>query len=190
MHISGTQRNWVTYSSYTLPSGETLPLAELNPEFVDQIQRQALERLHKPSARAELSTDQLRDLKSKYDSNDMTYDEYQAFLDDLVNMGLLTENDKYKVGGTKEIGGCHLSPVDLLSKVSIREGRVSASSTFSLFPSYPSSDYSEKTDITEWVRYRSSYDTFYFDQAGGLHKGREDELFQTVSDILSKMHSL
>lgn len=191
MNVGGLQSHWFTYSNYTLSNGKQLPMATLKPEFIDEV-RDHYEKILKtpcePSARKELSEDQLKYLQDKYDGAHMTYDEYQAFLDDLVDMDVLTEADTYKVGGAIEIGGDSLTPVIPLASISIRDESTAATSpVIPLFPSYSLPSGSEKADITEWAKYRATFDKYYFGSAGRQYKSNEGELFQTVSDILSKI---
>lgn len=112
MTIGGFQSNWFNVTTHTLENGNLLPTATLKDEYKDDFAaytKNVLEQLEQrePSAGLDALTDeQLKELSEKYDTDDMTYDEYQSFLRDLVDMGALTETDRWLAGGAKKGGRC------------------------------------------------------------------------------------
>ena len=98
MIIGGFQGNWFNITAHTLENGSKLPIATLKDEYKDDfaaLTQNKLEQLkqREPSAGLDALTDkQLKELNEKYDTNDMTCDEYHSFLSDLVDMGALTES--------------------------------------------------------------------------------------------------
>ena len=60
--------------------------------------------------RTELSDQEIAELASKYDIHNMTQDQYNAFLDELVEKGTLTKADTMWLGrsGLQQIGRAHV----------------------------------------------------------------------------------
>lgn len=187
MTIGGFQSNWFNVTEHTLENGNKLPIATLKDEYKDDFAaftQNKLEQLEQrePSAGLDALTDeQLKELSEKYDTDDMTYDEYQSFLNDLVDMGALTETDRWLAGGTDENG---LTPVIPAMAASVRDASQDTPSMSQLTYSFPFD--ADSVDITEWVKYRASHDMAYY-ISGERYDINEDKANQTAADILSAM---
>lgn len=190
MNVAGIQRDWFTFSKHTLPDGNELPLATIKPEYEDALQSYCQEALRqqgtkKPYQKPELSDAQLKQLNEKYPDSDMSAEEYQLFLRDLVAMGVMTEQDMFQVGGTLPGGLCPVIPVTM---VSICEAAPAGSEQRASLPFYDGFSKNDKEiDITQWAKYRAAYDTFYLDHTGASYESNENQLFQSIEDVLSQM---
>lgn len=178
MNITGIKSEWFNYSSSKLPNGNELAMATLKDEYKDEMKSYIASQINTnySTDRLELNDEQLKTLKDKYNLENMSEDEYKYFLDDLVDMGAITESEKYTLGGVKNISGFDLVPVGFGASAS----------------TYDASKGSSSFDIgsTEWIKYKSACDTVYFDSLGNSHKSNENILFDYVSDIISKAENL
>lgn len=188
MTIGGFQSNWFNVTEHTLESGNKLPMATLKDEYKDDFAaftKNKLEQLEQrdPSAGLDALTDeQLKELSEKYDTDDMSYDEYQSFLNDLVDMGALTETDRWLAGGTEANG---LTPVIPAMSASVRDASQDTLSMSQLTYNFPVG--MDSVDITEWVKYRATSDTAYY-FSGKRYALDINELNQTMADILDAMN--
>ena len=187
MTIGGFQSNWFNVTEHTMENGNKLPMATLKDEYKDEFAAYTESKLQQltqrePSAGLDALTDeQLKELSEKYNTDEMTYDEYQSFLNDLVDKGALTETDRWLAGGTDENG---LTPVIPAMAASVRDASQDTPSMSQLTYSFPfDADY---VDITEWVKYRASHDMAYY-ISGKRYDIGEDQVNQTIADILSAM---
>lgn len=187
MTIEGFQSNWFNVTEHTLENGNKLPIATLKDEYKDEFAAFTENKLQQltqrePSAGLDALTDeQLKELSEKYDTDDMTYDEYQSFLNDLVDMGALTETDRWLAGGT---GANGLTPVIPAMAASVRDASQDTPSMSNLTYNFPFD--ADSVDITEWVKYRASHDMAYY-ISGKRYDVGADHVNQTVADILSAM---
>nr|WP_297284405.1 hypothetical protein [uncultured Agathobaculum sp.] len=187
MTIGGFQSNWFNVTEHTMENGNKLPMATLKDEYKDEFAAYTESKLQQltqrePSAGLDALTDeQLKELSEKYDTDEMTYDEYQSFLNDLVDKGALTETDRWLAGGTDENG---LTPVTPAMAASVRDASQDTPSMSQLTYSFPFD--ADSVDITEWVKYRASHDMAYY-ISGERYDINEDKANQTVADILSAM---
>lgn len=188
MTIGGFQSNWFNVTEHTLENGNKLPMATLKDEYKDEFAaftKNKLEQLEQrePSTGLDALTDeQLKELSEKYDTDDMSYDEYQSFLNDLVDMGALTETDRWLAGGTEANG---LTPVIPAMSASVRDASQDTLSMSQLTYNFPVG--MDSVDITEWVKYRATSDTAYY-FSGQRYGLGVDELNQTMADILDAMN--
>ncbi len=189
MTIGGFQSNWFNVTEHTLENGSKLPMATLKDEYKDDFAaftQNRLEQLEQrePSAGLDALTDeQLKALSEKYDTDDMTYDEYQSFLSDLVDMGALTETDRWLAGGTED--GKMMRPVIPAMFASVRDASKDTLSMSQLSYDFPVG--MDSVDITEWVKYRATSDTAYY-FSGKRYDLDINELNQTMADILDAMN--
>lgn len=181
MNIGGIKNEWFNYGSYALDGNKKLPVAELKDEYRDEmkayIDSQIKNYTDYSTDRLELTDEQLKTLKDKYDLDNMSEREYQYFLDDLAAMGAITENEKYALGGASMYcGEFSLTPANLAPHVSICDA----------------SKVSESCDVgsQEWLKYRAALETVYFDGMGNTYESNENILFDYVSDIISKAENL
>lgn len=187
MTIGGFQSNWFNVTEHTMENGNKLPMATLKDEYKDEFAAYTESKLQQltqrePSVGLDALTDeQLKELSEKYDTDEMTYDEYQSFLNDLVDKGALTETDRWLAGGTDENG---LTPVIPAMAASVRDASQDTPSMSQLTYSFPFD--ADFVDITEWVKYRASHDTAYY-ISGKRYDVGADQVNQTVADILSAM---
>lgn len=187
MTIGGFQSNWFNVTEHTLENGNKLPMATLKDEYKDEFAAYTESKLQQltqrePSAGLDALTDeQLEELSEKYDTDEMTYDEYQSFLNDLMDKGALTETDRWLAGGTDENG---LTPVIPAMAASVRDASQDTPSMSQLTYSFPFD--ADSVDITEWVKYRASHDMAYY-ISGKRYDIGEDQVNQTIADILSAM---
>lgn len=187
MTIGGFQSNWFNVTEHTMENGKKLPMATLKDEYKDEFAAYTESKLQQltqrePSAGLDALTDeQLEELSEKYDTDEMTYDEYQSFLNDLVDKGALTETDRWLAGGTDENG---LTPVIPAMAASVRDASQDTPSMSQLTYSFPFD--ADSVDITEWVKYRASHDMAYY-ISGKRYDIGEDQVNQTIADILSAM---
>lgn len=187
MTIGGFQSNWFNVTEHTMENGNKLPMATLKDEYKDEFAAYTESKLQQltqrePSAGLDALTDeQLKELSEKYDTDEMTYDEYQSFLNDLVDKGALTETDRWLAGGTDENG---LTPVIPAMAASVRDASQDTPSMSQLTYSFPFD--ADSVDITEWVKYRASHDMAYY-ISGKRYNIGEDQVNQTIADILSAM---
>lgn len=187
MIIGGFQGNWFNITAHTLENGSKLPIATLKDEYKDDfaaLTQNKLEQLkqREPSAGLDALTDkQLKELNEKYDTNDMTCDEYHSFLSDLVDMGALTETDRWLAGGT---GANGLTPVIPAMSASVHDASQDTPPMSYLTYHFPFD--ANSVNITEWVKYRISHDMSYH-ISGKRYDIGADQVNQTVADILSAM---
>lgn len=187
MTIGGFQSSWFNVTAHTLENGNKLPMATLKDEYKDEFAaftKNKLEQLEQrePSAGLDALTDeQLKELSEKYNTDDMSYDEYQSFLSDLVDMGALTETDRWLAGGTEANG---LTPVIPAMSASVRDASQDTLSMSQFTYDFPFG--ADSVDVTEWVKYRALHDMAYY-MSGKRYDIGTDEANQTVADILSAM---
>ena len=191
MTIGGFQSNWFNVTTHTMENGNKLPIATLKDEYKDDFAaftQNKLEQLEQrePSAGLDALTDeQLKELSEKYDTDDMTYDEYQSFLQDLVDMGALTETDRWLAGGANKVGDNYMVPVLPGMQASIHDASHDTFEMSQLSYAFPVGV--DSVDVTEWAKYRASFDTSYF--WGGKRYDLElNELNQTMADILDAVN--
>lgn len=172
-----------------MENGNKLPIATLKDEYKDDFAaftQNKLEQLaqREPSAGLDALTDeQLKELSEKYDTDDMTYDEYQSFLQDLVDMGALTETDRWLAGGTEE--GKMMRPVIPAMFASVRDASKDTLSMSQLSYDFPVG--MDSVDITEWIKYRATSDAAYY-FSGKRYDLDLNELNQNIADILDAVN--
>ena len=193
MTIGGFQSNWFNVTEHTLESGNKLPMATLKDEYKDDFAAFTKNKLQQltqraPSAGLDALTDeQLKELSGKYDTDDMSYDEYQSFLQDLVDRGALTETDRWLAGGANKVGDTYLVPVIPGMSASIQDASRSGATASPFTYDFPLGV--DSVDVTEWVKYRASADmSYYF--SGKRYDIGTDEVNQTVADILDAMNRI
>lgn len=191
MNIGSLQSNYFNRTSYIpsksaaqpfeSPKGSVSAEVQDYRDYFDAIAQRLNQTNNKD--KPALSEEQLKQLKDKYGSDDMTYDEYQSFLDDLVKMGALTNEDKYRLGGVIQAGGLDLVPVAYTNNAAFTPLKSDAASSSIPYSLTRESD----TNIADWVKFRASLDTFYFDSKGNQQNDNATDIFAYVSRILSDM---
>ena len=117
---------------------------------------------------------QLEMLKDKYGNTPLTKEKYQSFLQDLTDMGVLSEVESQLAG---KRANTMMVPVIPVATATV--GRVS-----------PYDDDIWRLDndvnVTEYIKYRASCDTFYYIN-GIAHESSVDELYGYISNIISEI---
>lgn len=183
MTIGGFQSNWFHVTTHTMENGNKLPMATLKEEYKDEFAAYTESKLQQltqrePSAGLDALTDeQLKELHDKYNTEDMTYDEYQSFLSDLVDMGALTETDRWLAGGAGSDG---LTLLLLGVSGFVRDASMDGMGAPFTYD-FPRGE--DTVDVTEWIKYRASIDTMYYLDGKQCDLG-EDKANRTVAAIL------
>lgn len=191
MTIGGFQSNWFNVTEHTLENGNLLPIATVKDENKEEFAaytKDLLEQLEQrnPSAGVDaLTKEELKALNEKYDTDDMTYDEYQSFLRDLVDMGALTETDRWLAGGAKKVGDAYMTPVILCMRAAVQDASLIPPSMAHLSYDFPVG--MDSVDITEWIKYRASTDMAYY-LSGKRYDLDLDKLNEKMADILDAMN--
>lgn len=120
-----------------------------------------------------LTDEQLKHLTAAYDPENMTREEYQAFVDDLCEYGVLNEEDKDYI--------CY----------SILTPLTSWSGSCRVVPDVPYSPYdhsfsSSKGNVLDWSKYLSSFEQ-YNEHTRSLEKSHEAILFGRIHKVLARM---
>lgn len=116
---------------------------------------------------------QLTELKDKYGNVEFTKEQYQSFLQDLTNMGVISDVESQLAGRATATRLCipvataTVSPTWLYSGVDLFQ-------------------MDKDANITEWIKYRAACDTFYFID-GVAHESSVDELYGYISNIISEI---
>lgn len=119
-----------------------------------------------------LTDEQLEHLTSSYDPKNMTRAEYQAFVDNLCEYGILSEGDKdYLSYG-------ELVPAHFLSTVMC--------TTTPYYAPYTDSFSSSGGNVLEWSKYLSTFESFNPDTKS-YEKTRSAILFKRIQDVFDKM---
>ncbi|MGO5030038.1 hypothetical protein [Candidatus Agathobaculum pullicola] len=191
MTIGGFQSNWFNVTTHTLENGNLLPIATVKDENKEEFAaytKDLLEQLEQrnPSAGVDaLTKEELKALNEKYDTDDMSYDEYQSFLRDLVDMGALTETDRWLAGGAKKVGDVYMTPVIPCMRAAVQDASLITPSMAHLSYDFPVG--TDSVDITEWIKYRASTDMAYY-LSGERYDLDLDELNQKMADILDAIN--
>ena len=192
MTIGGFQNSWFNIKEFTMENGTKLQMATLNNEYKEefvQFTKNKLEQMTKrePSVGLDgLSKEQLKFLGEKYNIDDMTYDQYQDFLNELVDMGVLTDADRLLAGGTNNVGDHYMTPVIPGMTASVRDASMDGMTAASLTYQYPLDK--DNVDITDWIKYRASFDSVYY-YGGKQYDIGINEANRIVSDILSAIQN-
>ena len=115
---------------------------------------------------------QLEMLKDKYGNPPLTKEKYQSFLQDLTDMGVLSEVESQLAGKETMVRLC--IPV--------------STSTVGMVSPYDDDIWQldNNVNITDYIKYRASCDTFYYIN-GVSHESSVDELYGYISNIISEI---
>lgn len=115
---------------------------------------------------------QLEMLKDKYGNTPLTKEKYQSFLQDLTDMGVLSEVESQLAGKETMVRLC--IPV--------------STSTVGMVSPYDDDIWQldNNVNITDYIKYRASCDTFYYIN-GVSHESSVDELYGYISNIISEI---
>lgn len=143
----------------------------------EQIEKRGQELANKyyniPYADKALPTEsQLEILKDKYGNTPLTKEKYQSFLQDLTDMGVLSEVESQLAGKETMVRLC--IPV--------------STSTVGMVSPYDDDIWQldNNVNITDYIKYRASCDTFYYIN-GVSHESSVDELYGYISNIISEI---
>lgn len=141
-----------------------------------------------PASRKELSDDEIADLADKYNAGYMSQEEFDAFLDELVERGYLTKNE---IGGLG-YGGAVTRPIVggnifgdgslLITDMSKLPGGNPASLSYSLSDA--------NGDILSWVRVRAIMEPISADTEALLQYEKEtNDAFKALVALLDAMQA-
>ena len=119
-----------------------------------------------------LTKAQLEHLSASYDPREMTREEYQAFIDDLCEYGVLDEADK------DYISYSGLVPIDF--------SEPTCTGTAAPYQPYGRDFGSSGGNVLDWSRYLSTYEYFNPD-ANRFEPTRSAILFDRIQQVLVKM---
>lgn len=180
MNIGNITTNRYTYGNYELANKKNLPVSEQNSNIKDDFLKRGEELANKyyniSYADKALPTEsQLEMLKDKYGNTPLTKEKYQSFLQDLTDMGVLSEVESQLAG---KRANTMMVPVIPVATATV--GKVS-----------PYDDdiwrLDNNVDVTEYIKYRASCDTFYYINDVS-HESSVDELYGYISNIISKIN--
>ena len=126
----------------------------------------------------ELSDEELKILKGKYDLDNMTSDDYYALIDDLCDMGVFKEEDK-SILTTSTM----LTPIawNVGSDLQvIGKTRLVSENSFNPYDVY------NPTDIFTWVKYRCSNEYFDPDKQD-YFKTKDALLYERLNQVLDRL---
>jgi hypothetical protein len=177
MNIGNITTNRYTYGNYELANKKNLPVSEQNSKIKDDVLKRGQELANKyyniPYADKALPTEsQLEILKDKYGNTPLTKEKYQSFLQDLTDMGVLSEVESQLAGKETMVRLC--IPV--------------STSTVGMVSPYDDDIWQldNNVNITDYIKYRASCDTFYYIN-GVSHESSVDELYGYISNIISEI---
>ena len=119
-----------------------------------------------------LTKAQLEHLSASYDPREMTREDYQAFIDDLIEYGVLDEADK------DYISYSGLVPIDF--------SEPTCTTTAAPYQPYVRDFWSSGGNILDWSRYLSTYEYFNSD-TNRFEPTRSAVLFDRIQQVLVKM---
>ena len=155
--------------------GFTIPLA---PKDIFEIHEQFAAENKNFDLDFELSEEELKILKGKYNLNNMTSDDYHALIDDLCDMGIFKEEDKAILTSSTMLipiawkGGSGLQVIG--------ETRLVSEDSFDPYDVY------NPTDIFTWVKYRSSNEYFDPDKQS-YFKTKDALLYERLGQVLNRL---
>lgn len=174
-YIGSINPNWVNVQDVKGSSGiqKMIPKAEFISEFRSVFMAACSKKNDEfvCSSGVKLDKNQVKDLSTRYDPTNMSTDEYGAFVDELFNLGFMTDSDR----------------------LCAKYGMVSLSNNeMSVLQWVPFSDRPmnrlEDVDgnVLEWAKYRASFKT-YNPATGSTYVDRTSRLLNRISDVLEQM---
>lgn len=180
-------RFWVKPSgvhktAYLVPKNGACSLESLFPEKVAQDKEKLcafMEDAKKNGTAVHLTKEQISQLSERFDPNDMTYEDYHTFVNQLCDWDVLRWEDAQYVSVGPQMGGLDLIPVDFAEPM----GKITPLKNYQHFDSCFSSS---SGNALEWTRYLASFEDFNPD-TGSFERGRSAILFGKLRDVLEMM---
>lgn len=177
-------RFWVRPSgarktAYLVPRNGACSLETLFPEKAAQDReklRDFMEDVKKNGTAVHLTKEQTRQLSEKFDPEDMTCEDYRAFIDQLCDWGVLRREDVQYVSVGPQMGDLDLIPVDFAEPM----GKITPARNYQHFDSSFSSS---GGNALAWAQYFASFEDFNPD-TGSFERGRSAILFGKLRDVL------
>lgn len=178
-------RFWVRPSgvhkmAYLVPKNGGGSLKNILPEKAAQDEeklRAFMEDVKKNGTAVHLTKEQTKQLSEKFDPEDMTYEDYHAFVDQLCDWGVLRREDAQYVSVSPLVEG--LIPVDFAEPMAM----VTPAKNPQHFDRFFSSS---GGNVLDWARYMASFEDFNPD-TGSFERGRSAILFGKLRDVLEMM---
>lgn len=178
-------RFWVRPSgaqkmAYLVPKNGAGSLENAFPEkaALDKEKLRAfMEDVKKNGTAVQLTEEQISQLSEKFDPNDMTYEDYHAFVDQLCDWGVLHREDIQYVSVSPLAEG--LIPLDFAESTAM----VTETKNYQQFDRYFSSS---GGNVLDWTRYMATFEVLNPD-TGSFERGRSSILFGKLRDVLEMM---
>ena len=135
----------------------------------------------------QLKKDQLEYLTSTYNPRKMSETEYRAFIHDMVEMGVVTEDDTRFLSGVKESPGYGLISVfEPGGYCSMRILDTGAASYFDFGDKVPRSYADSNGDILAWYGFEAAWRT-HDPSTQTYNRARRERVYGKVYDVLHQM---
>lgn len=181
------QKEWFRFEGnpnlpYMIPKAEYRDLIEQayaakRDEAVAERDR-FLERVKEQGGGVQLTEEQKQELKSSYDPKNMSWAEYQDFVDKLCEFGVLEQEDK-KFLHCGYGGGLEMTYIDWSAPLCV--GRIEPVSG-----AHGSSFSDWKGNALGWAKYLSGFQG-WDERSGSWQKTRESLLFERVWELLGEI---
>ena len=129
-----------------------------------------------------LSSSELKDLASKYDPTNMSQEEYEKFLDELHEQGMIDEEDLLELE--------HSDYVPSVQKVSLEHGCITTLANGADLPSGGKViDFSmgaKRVNVLYWAQYEKSFKYYDSEQADWVPTNKATA-FEKIYDVLAMM---
>lgn len=140
----------------------------------DAVQREA--QADNPDRPPLLSEEEFKALADRYDSSDMSQEDYEALFDELCGKGIFSPEDKDMMG---------LGPSGL---VKLDWGSIGTASCVPMGQDHGSFFPAEGGDLLSFARYQASF-RFMDPVSGSWFKTKPASLYETLADILEQMRT-
>ena len=165
---------------YLVPKNGGGSLKNILPEKVAQDKkklRDFMEDVKKNGTAVHLTKEQISQLSEKFDPEDMTYEDYHAFVDQLCDWGVLRREDIQYVSVSPLVEG--LIPLDFAEPTVM----FTTEKNDHYFDSHFSSS---GGNVLDWTRYMATFESLNPD-TGSFDRGRSSILFGKLRDVLEMM---
>ncbi len=139
--------------------------------------RAFMENVKENGTAVRLTKEQTSQLSARFDPNDMTYEDYHAFVDQLCDWGVLRREDVQYVSVSPLAEG--LIPLDFAEPAAVI---TQASNDRHFDRSFSSSG----GNVLDWTRYMATFESLNPD-TGSFERGRSAILFGKLRDVLEMM---
>ena len=139
--------------------------------------------------RASLSDTEIAMLANKYDVRNMSDEEYDAFLDDLESMGVISHYEKTRELGYKGIGYVDLKAGDVENGVRVMSVWTAPLGTEGRPLLFERRD--ANGDIFKWLNDRIQYEPSYYYEDPNQREAQKDcvKLYEALADIVDRMQA-